>query len=139
MHPNSVNLTYLEKWLQSDENVYVGRPSNKISQKSCKWGNPYEVGQYGRKEAIRLYQQYLLGDQNLQESLPDLRGKILGCWCAPSKCHAEILHHRAGNHPIYQMAGTVNVRLSNLNSATTVDDIHHFLNGVEEGITIGTS
>jgi len=25
------------------------------------------------------------------EALPELRGKDLGCWCAPENCHGDVL------------------------------------------------
>jgi hypothetical protein len=24
-------------------------------------------------------------------ALPELKGKVLGCWCAPSACHGDVL------------------------------------------------
>jgi len=24
-------------------------------------------------------------------ALPELRGKVLGCWCAPKACHGDVL------------------------------------------------
>lgn len=73
--------------------VYIGRGS--------KWGNPFthhrldstqakwEVS--SRNEAIRAYEEWLKGQPDLMAALPELRGKILGCWCAPKACHGEVL------------------------------------------------
>jgi hypothetical protein len=44
-----------------------------------------------RKEAIEKYEKYLLSDENLMNSLHELAGKKLGCWCYPKACHADIL------------------------------------------------
>jgi hypothetical protein len=64
--------------------VYIGRPS--------KWGNPFVIGQDGsRAEVIRKYHAWLLTQPDLMASLPELRGKILGCWCAPQPCHGDVL------------------------------------------------
>lgn len=64
--------------------VYIGRPS--------KWGNPYVIGRDGtRAEVIAKYREYLLGFPELYSALPELRGKILGCWCAPGPCHGDVL------------------------------------------------
>lgn len=64
--------------------VYVGRPS--------KWGNPYTIGRDGsRGDVIEKYRYYLLDNQELLDALPELRGKVLGCWCSPRPCHADIL------------------------------------------------
>lgn len=64
--------------------VYIGRPS--------KWGNPFVIGRDGtRHEVIRKYNDYLLTQPELVAQLPELKGKILGCWCAPLPCHGDIL------------------------------------------------
>lgn len=64
--------------------VYVGRPSV--------WGNPFKAGVHGtREEVIEMYREYLLGNERLMAMLPELRGKTLGCWCAPKVCHADVL------------------------------------------------
>ena len=71
--------------------VYIGRGSV--------WGNPYShregtlaehiVG--SRSEAIQKYEEYLLSNEDLMRRLPELKGKILGCWCKPKSCHGDIL------------------------------------------------
>lgn len=64
--------------------VYIGRPS--------KWGNPYEIGADGsRKEVIEKYRNWIVTQEDLMNSLEELRGKILGCWCAPKHCHGDVL------------------------------------------------
>lgn len=65
-------------------NIYIGRGS--------KWGNPFVIGKDGcRDEVILKYEAYILQNQYLMTSLQELRGKILGCWCSPKKCHGDIL------------------------------------------------
>jgi len=71
--------------------VYVGRGS--------KWGNPYshkggtlaEEAVGSRAEAIKKYEEYLLSNKDLMRDLPELKGKVLGCWCKPKSCHGDIL------------------------------------------------
>jgi len=64
--------------------VYIGRPS--------KWGNPFSIGKDGtRGEVIEKYLEYILNNEELMDALPELKGKILGCWCAPAPCHGDIL------------------------------------------------
>jgi len=71
--------------------VYIGRGS--------KWGNPYshkegtlaEEVVDSRSEAVKKYEEYLLSNDELMASLPELKGKILGCWCKPKSCHGDIL------------------------------------------------
>lgn len=64
--------------------VYIGRPS--------KWGNPFAIGRDGtREEVIDKYRTWLLGQPELLAALPELKGKVLGCWCAPQACHGDVL------------------------------------------------
>ena len=65
-------------------NIYIGRPS--------KWGNPYVIGRDGtRKDVIEKYKQYILASPDLLNSIEELRGKKLGCWCRPYSCHGDVL------------------------------------------------
>jgi Domain of unknown function (DUF4326) len=76
--PRAVNCT------RERHHVYIGRPS--------KWGNPFVVGRDGaRGECIALYERYLLDSTELMAALGELRGLVLGCWCAPRPCHGDVL------------------------------------------------
>jgi hypothetical protein len=71
--------------------IYIGRPS--------KWGNPFVVGKHGTREhVIERYEHWLRENDELMAALPELRGKVLGCWCAPSACHGDVLA-RLANAP----------------------------------------
>lgn len=77
--------------------VYVGRPT--------KWGNPYTHLAHGtharfvvnsRDEAVERFESMLVhrlnNEPGLREQLrSELRGKDLVCWCAPARCHADVL------------------------------------------------
>jgi Domain of unknown function (DUF4326) len=64
--------------------VYIGRPS--------KWGNPFEIGRDGtREEVILKYEIWLHSKPELLAALPELKDKVLGCWCAPKACHGDVL------------------------------------------------
>ena len=64
--------------------VYIGRPS--------KWGNPFVIGKDGnREQVIEKYRRWVLGQPALMAALPELKGKTLGCWCAPHPCHGDVL------------------------------------------------
>lgn len=64
--------------------VYIGRGS--------KWGNPFTIGGDGtREQVIDLYEQWLLDQPDLMAALGELTEKTLGCWCAPHRCHGEVL------------------------------------------------
>lgn len=64
--------------------IYIGRPSL--------WGNPFVIGRDGsREEVIAKYRAYILRQPAMLADLPSLRGKRLGCYCAPLPCHGEVL------------------------------------------------
>ena len=117
MTPNIINLHSVKnrkRWLDTENNVYVGRPN--------KWGNPFKLADYNsRREVVDLYKQYVLGNKQLLESLTELRGKVLGCWCAPNLCHAEVLHQLAGNSAIYPQNATAKCLPGKMSSPETVD------------------
>ena len=100
MTSNIINLRYvddIDAWLKVPNNCYIGRPT--------KWGNPYKLKNFNnREEVVTLYEKYVRENKNLVEAARDLKGKTLGCWCAPDLCHGETLHKLAGNQPIYQSA-----------------------------------
>jgi Domain of unknown function (DUF4326) len=74
--------------------VYVGRG------RGSRWGNPFKSPRDGtREEVIAKYERWLLGQPELVAALPELRGKVLGCWCAPKPCHADVLL-RLANAPL---------------------------------------
>jgi len=66
---------------------YVGRPT--------KWGNPWVIGADGsREQVIQMYRDELINSpvlQYLRDSLTELKGKDLVCWCSPLPCHADVL------------------------------------------------
>jgi hypothetical protein len=65
--------------------VYVGRPSE--------WGNPFHIGSDGTREDVcRKFEEYAREDPAFMEQVKQqLKGKVLACFCAPLKCHAETL------------------------------------------------
>ena len=66
---------------RSKFDVYIGRPS--------KWGNPFSIGKDGDREEVLYKYKEWIKTQDLD--LNELRDKVLGCWCAPKKCHGDIL------------------------------------------------
>ena len=64
--------------------VYIGRGS--------KWGNPFVLlNEDERNEVIEKYEEYIRGRKDLMDSLYELDGKVLGCYCKPRKCHGDVL------------------------------------------------
>ena len=60
--------------------------------KSC-WGNPFIVDEDGdRDTVIASYRDHFLPYKpSLARRLPELKGKVLGCWCYPKQCHGNLL------------------------------------------------
>lgn len=60
------------------------------------WGNPFETPADGDRDTVitNYAEHYLPYKPSLLAKLPDLRGKALGCWCAPEPCHGDILKAR---------------------------------------------
>lgn len=74
--------------------VYVGRAMHRGGWQlaASALANPFRVGRDGdRDETIAKYRGYLLGRPDLLALLPELRGRRLGCWCAPLSCHADVI------------------------------------------------
>ena len=57
------------------------------------WGNPFEMGKDGsRDEVCNNYEYHFLPYKpGLLNKVSSLKGKALGCWCAPEKCHCDSL------------------------------------------------
>ncbi|MGD2065703.1 MAG: DUF4326 domain-containing protein [Candidatus Bathyarchaeota archaeon] len=85
MKTKVVNLKY------SEYDVFIGRPS--------KWGNPFYVGGLqDRSKACEKFKIWLAGKikaphgqvpPTKEEIIKELKGKRLGCYCAPLECHGD--------------------------------------------------
>lgn len=70
--------------LRAKNDVFIGRPSI--------WGNPFKIGLDGtREEVIEKYEKWIRTQPHILRHLPDLKGKRLGCFCAPKACHGDVL------------------------------------------------
>ena len=77
--------------------VYIGRPGP--------WGNPFTHLQTdtkakwivsSRDESIEAFECWVESRSDpeslwIAENVGTLRGKVLGCWCSPKRCHGEVL------------------------------------------------
>ena len=60
-----------------------------------------------RAEAIEAYREWLAGLRTVpgltppsrDEIVRELRGRVLGCWCAPKPCHGDVLAAIANDVP----------------------------------------
>jgi hypothetical protein len=84
-----INIRYEER---GENFVYIGRGS--------KWGNPFthlkgetkaKFKVKSREEAIAKYEEWIRKQPDLLNSLHELKGKRLGCYCRPAHCHGDVL------------------------------------------------
>ncbi len=74
--------------------VYVGRALYRGGWRlaGSPLANPYRPGRDGTPaEVVARYREHLLGRADLLALLPALRGRRIGCWCAPMPCHADVI------------------------------------------------
>ena len=65
--------------------VYIGRGSA--------FGNPFVIGKDGDRDTVcDKYEEMLMGNASLVAKVKsELRGKNLVCFCAPKRCHGDLL------------------------------------------------
>lgn len=86
-----MSVTRVVNMKEESFDIYIGRPSKRGNPYSHKRGTLAKFLVSSRNEAIEKYESYLLDNKNLMDSLKELKGKTLGCWCHPKKCHGDIL------------------------------------------------
>ena len=60
--------------------------------RNSQWGNPYELGKDGDRDTVcESYMYYFKKKLSLHQQLMDIKGKVLGCWCYPERCHGNYL------------------------------------------------
>ena len=70
--------------IQQGCDVYIGRPS--------KWGNPFLINAVrDRDAAVEQYAEWIKTQPGLLASIPELKDRRLGCYCAPLRCHGDVL------------------------------------------------
>ena len=71
---------------------YIGRGSRQRNLVKSQYSNPYKVSEYGRENAIELFNQFLDSSPELISQVHFLSGKTLVCHCRLSqRCHADAL------------------------------------------------
>ena len=98
----SVKRKYGETW-----DIYIGHKFKRAGYDFDEsiWANPYNRafrdGLITRQEAVELCLIHVLRSPELVRKLPEIRDKILGCWCEPGElCHGDILIMLANAAPI---------------------------------------
>lgn len=79
--------------------VYIGRPSAFGNPYSHKDGTRAQFKVASRDEAVEAYRRWLWkkmeSDAAFKQDVATLAGKTLGCWCAPQRCHGDVLAQAA--------------------------------------------
>jgi hypothetical protein len=56
------------------------------------WGNPFELGADGDRDTVcDSFEIFFPRKFSLHNRLDELKGKVLGCWCYPQRCHGDHL------------------------------------------------
>jgi Domain of unknown function (DUF4326) len=81
---------------QVDENLIAWAEAKGIAvriDRKTAWGNPFEMPADGdRAEVIRKFAEVHYPRQAiLHRLLPQLRARVLMCWCHPKACHGDFL------------------------------------------------
>ncbi|VBB17750.1 protein of unknown function DUF4326 [Yasminevirus sp. GU-2018] len=93
-----------EDWASSENHVYIGRDMSFYVPGTVGsiWQNPFPVAKsdkeyksgrprYTLDESLKLFREHIESSPDLIAKLPELKGKTLGCWCKPNRCHGDIL------------------------------------------------
>ena len=71
---------------------YIGRGCRQRKLEQSQFCNPYKVGEYGRENAIELFEQYLDRTPELVHQVLQITGRRLVCHCSSTQsCHADAL------------------------------------------------
>lgn len=98
--------------------VYCGRGSRSLGLSASKWANPFRIGRDGtREQVIAKHKRWMLTQPELLAALEELRGRTLGCHCAPQACHCDTLLELANaprkrHEPAASAAGTPSLSAS---------------------------
>jgi hypothetical protein len=77
---------------RSPYDVYIGRGPDPKTGIPGKWGCPFVIGKDGtRSEVIQKYREWIVTQPDLMESIKEMQGLRLGCWCGNKLCHGFIL------------------------------------------------
>lgn len=77
-----------------DCDVYIGRrwSLGGWDLPASPFANPFRKADYPDQDVVDKYRDYLLSKPKLLAKLPELRGKVLGCFCSPTEsCHGDVL------------------------------------------------
>jgi hypothetical protein len=60
--------------------------------RNTEWGNPFQMDKDGDRDTVcDSYEIFFPRKFSLHNRLDELKGKVLGCWCYPDRCHGMYL------------------------------------------------
>lgn len=75
-----------------DYDLYIGRENKTYGLKQSKWFNPEPLkSEEDRNNNLIRYESYIRNTPELYNSLEELDGLVLACWCAEKRCHGHVL------------------------------------------------
>lgn len=81
--------------------LYIGRENKWLGLPCSKWCNPFPMkNESQREEVLTKFKEYLYANDELMDSLEELDGLRLGCYCFPRRCHANILLEALNTHKL---------------------------------------
>ncbi len=88
-----MNKTTVVNIRRNEYDVYIGRAGH---GEDGMFGNPFSaMRDGGREKAIALYREYFYNriqtDPEFARQISELKGKRLGCFCAPKSCHGHVI------------------------------------------------
>ena len=92
----------LKEWMDDPNNIYIARSGvvfiekERFPKTNSIWANPFKITKdEDRANVILRYETYIreriATNPELLNELKKLKGKNLGCWCAPEPCHGHVL------------------------------------------------
>lgn len=93
-HKQMINIINIKSGQKYD--FYAGRANKTYNLKESILSNHFIIGKDGnREEVIEKYKIYFYNrinkDKEFKDYVLSLRGKTGACWCAPARCHLEVI------------------------------------------------
>lgn len=94
---NKRGISNFTEWNKKQNTVYIGRNMSFFVEGTyqSKWHNPFSskkaTAKNPEKNNLEEYENYIRNNKELYDSLEELDGKELGCWCKPKQCHGDVL------------------------------------------------
>lgn len=92
---NVLNFYHLNRTIP-DNAVYIGRANRKLGLVGSRFANPFPITEQDDRDAVvAKYGQWLWAQLKsgtiTEQHLLELEGKDLVCYCAPKRCHGDVL------------------------------------------------